>query len=99
MLAKKLVLIIFLYRIEMGAVFFKGEEEPLSDAPENPRDRAQVERYKLVMGGDGSVGKSCFVLKYVKNVFTDFFISTIGVDYLEKTVEIDGVKILLQIVR
>jgi hypothetical protein len=55
--------------------------------------------FKLLIIGDSGVGKSCLLLRFSDDIFTDSFISTIGVDFKIKTVEIDGVKIKLQIVR
>lgn len=54
--------------------------------------------FKLLIIGDSGVGKSCLLLRFSDDIFTDSFISTIGVDFKIKTVEIDGVKIKLQIV-
>ena len=53
--------------------------------------------FKLLIIGDSGVGKSCLLLRFSDDIFTDSFISTIGVDFKIKTVEIDGVKIKLQI--
>ena len=55
--------------------------------------------FKLLIIGDSGVGKSCLLLRFSDDIFTDSFISTIGVDFKIKTVEIDVVKIKLQIVR
>jgi hypothetical protein len=55
--------------------------------------------FKLLIIGDSGVGKSCLLLRFSDDIFTDSFISTIGVDFKIKTVDIDGVKIKLQIVR
>jgi len=53
--------------------------------------------YKLLIIGDSGVGKSCLLLRFADDIFTDSFISTIGVDFKIKTVDIDGCKIKLQI--
>mmetsp|Transcript_49621 Transcript_49621/g.124768 ORF Transcript_49621/g.124768 Transcript_49621/m.124768 type:complete len:211 (-) Transcript_49621:232-864(-) len=53
--------------------------------------------FKLLIIGDSGVGKSCLLLRFSDDIFTDSFISTIGVDFKIKTVTIDGVKIKLQI--
>jgi len=53
--------------------------------------------YKLLIIGDSGVGKSCLLLRFADDIFTDSFISTIGVDFKIKTVEIDCVKVKLQI--
>eukprot|EP01132_Coremiostelium_polycephalum_P005404 gene5404-6741_t len=47
--------------------------------------------------GDSGVGKSCMLLRFADNRFTDSYISTIGVDFCIRTIELDGKKIKLQI--
>eukprot|EP01098_Paradermamoeba_levis_P003678 TRINITY_DN1648_c0_g1_i1.p1 TRINITY_DN1648_c0_g1~~TRINITY_DN1648_c0_g1_i1.p1 ORF type:complete len:192 (-),score=34.70 TRINITY_DN1648_c0_g1_i1:185-760(-) len=53
--------------------------------------------YKLLLIGDSGVGKSCLLVRFSDGVFTESFISTIGVDYKMKTMDIDGVQVKLQI--
>jgi len=52
---------------------------------------------KLLLIGDSGVGKSCLLLRFSDNSFTQSFITTIGIDFKIKTVEIDGKRIKLQI--
>jgi len=52
---------------------------------------------KLLLIGDSGVGKSCLLLRFSDDSFTPSFIATIGIDYKIKTIEIDGVKIKLQV--
>jgi len=47
--------------------------------------------------GDSGVGKSCLLLRFTEDNYTDNFIATIGVDFKIKTVEVDGKKVKLQI--
>ena len=42
---------------------------------------------KVVVVGNGAVGKSSMIQRYCKGVFTKEYKKTIGVDFLEKTVE------------
>eukprot|EP00939_MAST-03C_sp_MAST-3C-sp1_P004336 g4336.t1 len=44
-----------------------------------------------------SVGKSSIMIQYVEDEFHDVFISTIGIDFRNKTVEIGGKKVKLRI--
>ncbi|KAK1274673.1 Ras-related protein RABD1 [Acorus gramineus] len=67
--------------------------------------------FKLLLIGDSSVGKSCLLLRFsvevpplhqwprgpVDDSYVDSYISTIGVDFKIRTVELDGKTIKLQI--
>jgi len=52
---------------------------------------------KLLLIGDSGVGKSCLLLRFSDDSFTTSFITTIGIDFKIRTVEIDGKRIKLQI--
>ena len=53
--------------------------------------------FKILLVGDSGVGKSCLLNRFTDNIFTENYISTIGVDFKIRTVEIDGKTIKLQI--
>jgi len=53
--------------------------------------------FKLVLIGDSGVGKSCLLLRFADDNFTDSYISTIGVDFRFRTVTIEGKTVKLQI--
>lgn len=53
--------------------------------------------FKILVIGDSGVGKSCILLRFVDKTFTETYISTIGVDFRIKTVELDNKVIKLQI--
>ena len=44
-------------------------------------------------------GKSCLLLRYADNRYTESYISTLGVDFRMVTLELGGESIKLQIVR
>lgn len=52
---------------------------------------------KLLTIGNSGVGKTCLLLRYANDSFSPTFITTIGIDFKIKTVEIDGKRIKLQI--
>lgn len=53
--------------------------------------------FKLLLIGDSGVGKTCILVRFSEDAFNSTFISTIGIDFKIRTVEIDGKKIKLQI--
>jgi len=52
---------------------------------------------KLLLIGDSGVGKSCLLLRFSDDTFTTSFITTIGIDFKIRTIELDGKRIKLQI--
>jgi len=52
---------------------------------------------KLLIIGDSGVGKSCMLLRFVDDSYTSSFITTIGIDFKIKTIELDGKRVKLQI--
>jgi Ras-related protein Rab-1A len=53
--------------------------------------------FKILVVGDSGVGKSCLLLRFVDDTFSESFISTIGVDFKIFTMDIDGKSCKLQI--
>jgi len=53
--------------------------------------------FKLVLIGDSGVGKSCLLLRFADDAFTESYISTIGVDFRFRTVKINKKTVKLQI--
>ncbi|CAF3225522.1 unnamed protein product [Rotaria socialis] len=53
--------------------------------------------FKLLLIGDSGVGKTCVLLRFCDSAFSTTFISTIGIDFKIRTIELDGRKIKLQI--
>ena len=54
--------------------------------------------FKLLLIGDSGVGKSCLLLRFADDTYTESYISTIGVDFKIRTIELDGKTVKLQIV-
>jgi len=52
---------------------------------------------KILILGDSAVGKTCLLLKYIDGFFPEEYISTIGVDYKNKKIQINDMDIHLQI--
>ena len=50
--------------------------------------------YKILLLGDSSVGKTCFLMRYTDNTFQEMHMSTIGLDYKLKNVQLDDGKIV-----
>lgn len=53
--------------------------------------------FKLLLIGDSGVGKSCLLLRFSDNSYTDSFISTIGVDFKIRTLHLDDKVVKLRI--
>ncbi len=53
--------------------------------------------FKLLLIGDSGVGKTCILFRFSDDAFNTTFISTIGIDFKIKTIELGGKKIKLQI--
>ncbi|XP_014241167.1 ras-related protein Rab-8A isoform X3 [Cimex lectularius] len=53
--------------------------------------------FKLLLIGDSGVGKTCILFRFSEDAFNNTFISTIGIDFKIRTIELDGKKIKLQI--
>ena len=45
-------------------------------------------RYKMCIFGDGGVGKTTLINRYISGKFSEDFKMTIGVDFYTKTIEI-----------
>ena len=47
---------------------------------------------KLMVLGDSNVGKTSFIYRYVDEKFSEKYVSTVGIDFREKTLEIPNEK-------
>ena len=52
--------------------------------------------YKLLMIGDSGVGKSSLLLRFASDQFEDSYMTTVGLDFKIRTVEVDGKVVKLQ---
>lgn len=52
---------------------------------------------KVLILGDGAVGKSCIMTRFINNQFEDNSFHTIGVEFLNKEFSIDNKTYTLQI--
>jgi small GTP-binding protein len=53
--------------------------------------------FKLLIVGESGVGKTCMLLRFADNLFEEDFLSTIGVDFKVKEINLDGKRVKLQI--
>ncbi|XP_056595346.1 ras-related protein Rab-8B-like [Triplophysa dalaica] len=53
--------------------------------------------FKLLLIGDSGVGKTCLLFRFSEDAFNTTFISTIGIDFKIRTIELNGKRIKLQI--
>lgn len=53
--------------------------------------------FKLLLIGDSGVGKTSILFKFSEDTFSPAFISTIGIDFKIRTIQVDGKRIKLQV--
>ncbi|MHA1941883.1 MAG: Rab family GTPase [Candidatus Hodarchaeales archaeon] len=54
-------------------------------------------KYKIILAGEGAVGKTTLINRFVTGSFTTDYKATIGVAIFSKLLEIDGIEVSLQI--
>jgi len=76
----------------------ESESKKISRKQSRKTGEGDDELFKLVLVGDSGVGKSSLLIRFADDYYADSFISTIGVDFRIKTVDIgNGTKVTLQI--
>ena len=63
----------------------------------NGRSGGTRNMLKVILLGDGGVGKSCLMNRYISNKFDTQCFHTIGVEFLNKDIRVDGKLVTLQI--
>ena len=53
--------------------------------------------FKLLIIGDSGVGKSSLLVRFADNTFSGNYITTIGVDFKIRTINVNGERVKLQI--
>mmetsp|Transcript_17326 Transcript_17326/g.37541 ORF Transcript_17326/g.37541 Transcript_17326/m.37541 type:complete len:215 (+) Transcript_17326:270-914(+) len=69
----------------------------MSAAKKSSKSKDYDYLFKLVLIGDSGVGKSCLLLRFADDAFTESYISTIGVDFRFRTVKMGKKTVKLQI--
>lgn len=67
----------------------------MNSSMEAPNSR--VHHFKLVLLGDTAVGKSCLVVRFVRDEFFEFQEPTIGAAFLTQTVALDDATVKFEI--
>lgn len=60
-------------------------------------EESQELTFKIIIVGTSNVGKSCLLMRYVNDQYTPQHYPTIGMEFFSKKLEIDGVRVKLQI--
>ncbi|CAB9512213.1 Ras-related protein Rab [Seminavis robusta] len=81
------------------AANYPADQQPANGGQPRPLQMGAKGAYivRLLMVGDSSCGKTSLVLRYDQNVFSTKFVTTIGVDYRDKMVKIEGAPMRLQL--
>jgi Ras-related protein Rab-1A len=53
--------------------------------------------FKYLIIGNSGVGKSCLLIRFTDDTWSDSYVTTIGVDFKIKTLDVDGKSVKLQI--
>lgn len=70
-----------------------GLDGSLELSSHHDHDSAQPWVFKIIVIGDSNVGKTCLTCRFCGGTFMKNPEATIGVDFRERSLELDGVKI------
>ncbi|XP_039905597.1 ras-related protein Rab-26-like isoform X2 [Simochromis diagramma] len=80
-----------------GIVQMNGVVHPSRPSISNSSEFYDI-AFKVMLVGDSGVGKTCLLVRFKDGAFlAGSFISTVGIDFRNKVLNIDGVKVKLQI--
>ena len=68
-----------------------------SDMASSGKNLDPVQTFKILIIGDSGVGKSSLMVRFVDDIFTATYITTIGVDFKMNTINVDGHQCRIQI--
>jgi len=54
-------------------------------------------KYKIMVLGESKVGKTSLIKRFTKNVFGGVYLTTVGMDFQDKIIEIEDKKVRLQV--
>uniref|UniRef100_A0A1A7YBG1 RAB33B, member RAS oncogene family n=1 Tax=Iconisemion striatum TaxID=60296 RepID=A0A1A7YBG1_9TELE len=80
---------------EWDSVF--SENDSLEVSSNHEYDNKQARTFKIIVIGDSNVGKTCLTHRFCGGTFLNNPEATIGVDFRERTVWLDGERIKMQI--
>uniref|UniRef100_A0A8C6KPJ9 RAB26, member RAS onco family n=1 Tax=Nothobranchius furzeri TaxID=105023 RepID=A0A8C6KPJ9_NOTFU len=84
-------------RSSPGIVQMNGVVHPSRPSISNSSEFYDI-AFKVMLVGDSGVGKTCLLVRFKDGAFlAGSFISTVGIDFRNKVLTIDGVKVKLQI--
>merc|ERR1711998_733420 len=77
----------------MGRRMVSAQDDPEGLRPDTSSERVpprEMVRIKVISMGEAGVGKSCIIKRFCEEQFVPRYISTIGVDFGVKPMQIDG---------
>ena len=83
--------------VEVFDTVFNRNDAQLSSQLDNDSLEARI--FKIIVIGDSNVGKTCLTYRFCGGIFLNNPEATIGVDFREKTLELDGERIKVRVSR